>query len=211
MRWQAHNMPNDRLERQLAFLREADALKGVHRQSRITDGSRRANAAEHSWHLALFALVLSGDRPDVDPSRVIAMLLLHDLVEIDVGDTPIHGPYDAEHVARSEAGAAERIFGLLPGDLRDHFLALWREFEAADTPDAQFAKALDRLQPLLLNTLTSGGTWTENGVSEEQVYSRYGPVIGKASPEIWDHAKTLVAQCFRASQQRQEGEEEAAR
>lgn len=189
-------MTNPRLERQLAFLIEADALKTVERQSRIITGNRRENSAEHSWHLALFALVLGSERSDIDPSRVVAMLLLHDLVEIDAGDTPIHGTYDANQLALSEDAAAERIFGLLPDDLRDRFLALWREFETAQTPDARFAKALDRLQPLLLNVLTGGGTWTENGVSQEQVHLRYGPAIEKGSPDWWAHAKSLVAEHF---------------
>lgn len=189
-------MSNSRLERQLAFLIEADALKGVERQSSIASGSRRENSAEHSWHLALFALVLGTERPDIDLSRVVAMLLIHDLVEIDAGDTPIHGTVDAHRQAQAEEAAAERIFGLLPSDRHDGFIALWREFEAGETPDAQFAKALDRLQPLLLNTLTNGGTWTENGVCEEQVLARYGPTIRRASPEWWAYAASLVADHF---------------
>ncbi len=191
-------MSNSRLEQQLAFLIEADALKGVERQSRIVTGRRRENSAEHSWHLALFALVLGAERPDVDASRVVAMLLLHDLVEIDAGDAPIHGAYDAERLARSEAAAAERLFGLLPDDLRDRFRTLWHEFEAAETADARFARALDRLQPLLLNTLTGGGTWAENGVSEAQVHARYGPPIETGAPDLWAHARSLVADHFAA-------------
>lgn len=189
-------MSNSRLERQFAFLAEADGLKSVERQSRIVNGRRRENSAEHSWHLALFALVLGRERSDIDLSRVIAMLLLHDLVEIDAGDTPIHAGLAADRQAQAEEAAATRIFGLLPDDLRDEFHALWHEFEAGETRDARFAKALDRLQPLLLNTLTDGGTWTENGVCEAQVHARYGPTIEKGSPEWWAHAKSLVARHF---------------
>lgn len=185
-----------RLERQLGFLAEADALKTVTRQSRIADASRRENSAEHSWHLALFALVLGADHPEIDTARVVGMLLVHDLVEIDAGDTPIHGAHDPASVARAEDAAAERLFGLLPDDQRDRLIGLWREFEAGETADARFAKGLDRLQPLLLNTLTGGGTWTENGVSQADVHARYGPVIEKGSPDWWAHAKTLVARHF---------------
>ncbi|WP_427026286.1 HD domain-containing protein (plasmid) [Aureimonas ureilytica] len=192
-------MSNPRLEQQLAFLIEADALKAVERQSRIVKGRRRENSAEHSWHLALFALVLGPERPDIDVSRVVAMLLLHDLVEIDAGDNPMHGAFDADGVAEAEDAAAKRLFGLLPGDLADRFEGLWREFEAAETPDARFARALDRFQPLLLNTLTDGGTWTENDVSEAQVHARYGPVIEKGSPDWWAHARALVARHFASS------------
>ncbi|ALN74577.1 MULTISPECIES: HD family hydrolase [unclassified Aureimonas] len=193
-------MSLSRLERQIAFLAQADALKSVERQSRIVGGSRRENSAEHSWHLALFALVLGADHPAIDTARVVAMLLVHDLVEIDAGDTPIHGTHDLAFVARAEEEAAERLFGLLPEDQRDGLLALWREFERAETPDARFAKALDRLQPLLLNTLTAGGTWTENGVTQDQVHARYGPVIEKGSPDWWAHARTLVARHFSGSE-----------
>lgn len=189
-------MPDSRLAKQLAFLMEADALKGVLRQSPIADGSRRENSAEHSWHLALFAMTLAADHPEVNALRAIAMLLLHDLVEIDAGDNPIHGTVDAAKQAQAEARAADRLFGLLPNDLRDQYLALWQEFEASESRDAQFAKALDRLQPLLLNTTNGGGTWNENHVTQDQVHARYGPVIERGSPDWWAHAKALVAEHF---------------
>ncbi|WP_373824739.1 HD domain-containing protein, partial [Achromobacter insuavis] len=166
------------LEQQLAFLREIDRLKTVIRQSPLLDRSRKENSAEHSWHLALYALVLSeyASGP-VDTQRVMRMLLLHDVVEIDVGDFPIHGGSSAAWQAEQEDKAAARLFGLLPSPQGDAFLALWREFEQAESEDARFAKALDRFQPLLINVFTGGGTWTENGVSHEQVLARYGPVI----------------------------------
>ncbi|MDR6147627.1 putative hydrolase of HD superfamily [Sphingomonas sp. SORGH_AS870] len=184
----------DRLNRQLAFLTEIDALKSVVRQSRIADGSRRENSAEHSWHLAMFALILAGD--ELDAGKIIAMLLIHDIVEIDAGDAPIHGVHDTAALEAAERQAADRLFGILPTDQATRLLSLWREFETAESPEARFAKSLDRLQPLLLNTLTGGGTWTENSVSEQQVYERYGPTIAGGSPLLWEHARTLVAQHF---------------
>lgn len=184
----------DRLTQQLAFLTEIDALKTVVRQSHIADRSRRENSAEHSWHLAMFALILAGD--GLDASKIITMLLVHDIVEIDAGDAPIHGVHDTIALQLAERQAAERLFGLLPADQAERMLSLWREFEAAESPEAQFAKALDRLQPLLLNTLTGGGTWVENDVSEQQVLDRYGPTIAGGSPALWDHARMLVERHF---------------
>lgn len=184
----------DRLTQQLAFLTEIDALKSVTRQSPIVDQSRRENSAEHSWHLAMFALILAG--ADVNVCRVIVMLLIHDIVEIDAGDAPIHGAHDSAALELAEKQAAERLFGLLPPDQAASLLSIWKEFEAAESADARFAKALDRLQPLLLNTLTGGGTWTENAVSEQQVYERYGPTISGGSPALWTHARALVERHF---------------
>lgn len=186
----------DRLTQQLAFLTEIDALKSVVRQSRIANKSRRENSAEHSWHLAMFALILAED--GLDAAKVISMLLIHDIVEIDAGDTPIHASHDAAALEAAERRAAERLFGMLPKDQATRLLSLWHEFEAAKSPEARFAKSLDRLQPLLLNTLTDGGTWAENDVSEEQVNKRYGPAIAGGSSALWDHARRLVARHFRS-------------
>ena len=184
----------DRLTQQLAFLTEIDALKSVDRQSRIVSGCRRENSAEHSWHLAMFALILAD--AEVDVGRIIVMLLIHDIVEIDAGDAPIHGVHDSTALEFAEKQAAERLFGLLPPDQAARLLSIWKEFEAAESADARFAKALDRLQPLLLNTLTGGGTWTENSVPEQQVYERYGPTISRGSPALWAHARALVERHF---------------
>lgn len=184
----------DRVTQQLAFLTEIDALKSVTRQSHIVGRSRRENSAEHSWHLAMFALILADS--EVDVARVIVMLLIHDIVEIDAGDAPIHAAHDSAALEFAEKRAAERLFGLLPPDQAAQLLAVWKEFEAAESADARFAKALDRLQPLLLNTLTGGGTWTENNVSEQQVYERYGPTIADGSPALWTHARALVERHF---------------
>jgi putative hydrolase of HD superfamily len=143
------------LASQLRFLLEADRLKSVVRGSRIADGSRRENSAEHSWHIALFALVLAHHAAErVDALRVVSMLLIHDLVEIDCGDTPLFDAARAATQSVREAIAARRLFGLLPSAQA----ALWQEFEAAATADARFAKSVDRLQPTLLNYAVGGGT-----------------------------------------------------
>ena len=185
------------LARQLQFLREIDRLKSVVRQSPLLDRSRKENSAEHSWHLAMYASVLHEyAAASVDAARVVQMLLLHDIVEVDVGDTPIHGgSRDAQ--AELEDQAAVRIFGLLPGEQGAAFLALWREFEAGRTADASFAKALDRFQPLLVNIFTGGGTWAESGVSLEQVVSRYGPAIRAGAPRLWALCEEWLASHFK--------------
>ena len=182
---------------QLAFLAELDRLKSIVRQSPLINRTRKENSAEHSWHLAMFAFILSEHVEGVDQAKVIQMLLIHDIVEIDAGDAPIHiTGTDKSALERAERSAAERIFGLLPTTQGQKLLELWLEFEAAETPSARFAKALDRLQPLFLNTVTGGGTWTENSVTEQQVLERYGPTIERGSPEIWQEARKLVRQHF---------------
>lgn len=191
----------DRIRQQFAFLAELDRLKSVLRQSPLLDRSRRENSAEHSWHLAMFALTLAEHadtrRGGIDTFRVIRMLLLHDIVEIDAGDTPFFARgVDYAETEKSELQAARRIFGLLPAEQGGAMLDLWLEFEGAETPDARFAKALDRLQPLLANALTDGGTWVEFSVSEEEALGRYGPIISAGSPALWREAQTLVAQYF---------------
>lgn len=175
----------------LAFLAEADRLKSVRRASLLCDGSRRENSAEHSWHLALYALVMQGAAaPGVQIGRVIRMLLLHDLVEIDAGDVPIHAQGGtAHHGARqmaAEAAAAERIFGLLPAPLAGDLHALWAEFEANETPDAVFAKSLDRAQPVMQNIASGGGSWVEYQVTYDQLVERVGLRIQRGAPGLWD-------------------------
>jgi putative hydrolase of HD superfamily len=189
--------PTEPLRRQLAFLAELDQLKSIVRQSPLINRSRKENSAEHSWHLAMFALVLSEHARGVDILHVVKLLLVHDIVEIDAGDAPIHvAGKDKALLEEEERQAAERIFGLLPSPQSQVFLDLWLEFEAAETPAARFAKALDRLQPLLLNTLTQGGTWAENGVTEQQVMERYGPIIERGSPALWREAVERVRRHF---------------
>lgn len=179
-----------RLQAQFAFLAEADRLKQVLRATTLGDGSRPENSGEHSWHLALYAMVLADHAgPEVRIDRVIRMLLLHDLVEIDTGDVPIHSANGQAHgsaeVAAAEAAAAERIFGLLPPDLAAEFRALWEEFEAAESPDAVFAKSLDRVQPVMQNIASGGGTWITYNVTAEQLDSRVGSKVARGAPDLW--------------------------
>lgn len=190
-----------RLEQQFAFLNEADRLKSVLRATTLVDGSRPENSGEHSWHLALYALVLADQAaPGVDINRVIRMLLIHDLVEIDVGDVPIHSANGHAHASSetqaAEAKAADRIFGLLPGDLSHDLRALWEEFEAAETPDAVFAKSLDRVQPVMANLMSSGGTWVTYDVTYDQLESRVGVKIAKGAPALWEWTKARALTWF---------------
>lgn len=179
-------MQREILAQQLTFLREIDRLKSVVRQSPLLDKSRKENSAEHSWHLAMYAWLLQEYAAEqVDVHRVIQMLLLHDVVEVDAGDTPIHGAGAREQQAERESDAAVRLFGLLPEQQGSEMMALWREFEGAQTADAKFAKALDRFQPLLVNIFTGGGTWSESAVSHQQVVQRYGPAIKSGAPGLW--------------------------
>lgn len=190
-------MSSSALQQQFAFLREIDQLKSVIRQSPLLDRSRRENSAEHSWHLAMYALLLHEHAAAaVDTGRVIRMLLIHDIVEVDVGDMPIHLASSGPSQAELEARAAVRLFGMIPGEQGAAMLALWEEFERAESEDAKFAKALDRVQPLLANVGTEGGTWTDHGVTLEQVLERYGPVIARGSPTLWAACEPLVRQHF---------------
>jgi putative hydrolase of HD superfamily len=190
-------MSESRLDRQLDFLNEADRLKSVLRGTTLCDGSRRENSGEHSWHIALYALVLGEHAaPGVRIDRVIRMLLIHDLVEIDTGDVPIHSAdgqaHGSEAVRAAEERAAARIFGLLPADQAAELRALWDEFEAAETPDAVFAKSLDRVQPVMANLESGGGTWTEYGVTRAQLEARVGAKVVRGAPAIWAGIKARI-------------------
>ena len=186
------------LHDQMQFLATIDRLKQVVRQSPVSGLSRKENSAEHSWHVAMYAAVLAESvRHGADVSRVVKMLLIHDIVEIEAGDTPIHGDAAAQtDQAERELLAAENLFGLLPAPQSEQFLNLWKEFEQGESAEAQLAKALDRLQPLVQNVMMGGGTWTESNVSRDQVFDRYGPAISGGSPELWDYAKGLVESHF---------------
>jgi putative hydrolase of HD superfamily len=187
-----------RLEQQLLFVAEAGLLKGVDRQTMLTRPVRRENSAEHSWHLAVMALVL-GDYapPGTDLSRVMAMLVVHDLVEVDAGDLFVYA--SAEDQARQEAterAAADRIFGLLPPDQAASARGLWDEFEERRTPEARFARALDRLQPMLANIQADGGTWREHGITADQVLTKVA-LIEDGSPELGRYARDLIERAVR--------------
>lgn len=186
-----------RLDAQVDFLKETDKLKSVLRATPLIDGSRRENSAEHSWHICLHALVLADQAgPGVSIDRVIRMLLLHDIVEIDAGDAPIHGAVDHAAMAIKEAAAARRLFGLLPRDQGTDFLALWEEFEAAETPDAQFAKAIDRFQSPVINLENGGGSWVEYNVSLDQLDTRVGHPINRGAPGLWSWLRPRLAAFF---------------
>ncbi|WP_134727081.1 HD domain-containing protein [Paracoccus luteus] len=175
-----------RLDRQLAFLIEADRLKHVLRATTLVDGSRPENSGEHSWHLALYAMVLADQAPPgVSIDRVIRMLLIHDLVEIDAGDAPIHGDYDPVALALAEEAAADRIFGLLPPDQSAGFRALWAEFEAVQTQDAIFAKALDRSQPVVHILQNDGRGWRDYGVGRDGFLRLVGARVERGAPVLW--------------------------
>ena len=182
------------LDSQLAFVLEADRLKTVLRQSLISDGSRRENTAEHSWHLALMAVVLAGHAPPgTDLGRVGAMVVLHDLVEIDAGDLFLYS--DAAAQARqeeAERAAADRLFAILPPAQAAELRGLWDEFEERRTPEARFARALDRLQPILLNMQTGGGTWTAHHITLDQVLAKVH-LIEEGSASLGAYAKTMIA------------------
>lgn len=189
----------DRLERQIRWIREIDRLKGILRQTVIMDGSRRENDAEHSWHVAMMAVVLAeyAEPAGIDLGRVLVMLLIHDLVEIEAGDTFC---YDAAAVAgqgERERVAADRVFGPLPDDQARGLRALWDEFDARATLEARFAHAVDRIQPVLSNLYTGGGSWLRHRVRAAQVLERIAPARD-ASPALHAYACRLVEQAARA-------------
>ena len=184
---------SDRLNQQLTFLKEADKLKSVNRATTLNDGSRRENSAEHSWHIALYALTMAEHaKAPVNINRVIKMLLLHDLVEIDAGDNPIHGDYNPSEMEKVEKAAADRIFGLLPDDQAVVYRALWDEFEAAETDDAIFAKSIDRVQPVVSNLESQSNSWREYNVSRRQLETLIGDKVKRGAPAIWAALKAQI-------------------
>lgn len=177
----------EQLDRQIAFLSEADKLKSILRASRLHDGSRFENSAEHSWHVMLYAFVLADQAaPDVRIDRVLKMLLLHDIVEIDAGDNPIHGTVNVAEMTAKEQAAADRLFGLLPPHQESEFRAIWEEFEAAETGDAIFAKSIDRIQVPIGNLANGGGSWKDYRVSFDQLDARVGVPVRRGAPGLWD-------------------------
>ncbi len=190
-------MDQDRLAKQFAFLIEIDKLKSVLRASTLCDASRTENSGEHSWHIALYALILAehANRP-IRIDRVIKMLLIHDIVEIDAGDNPIHGDHDTSELEAIERAAADRIFGLLPTDQAEDFRNLWDEFEAAETDDAIFAKSIDRVQPVIHNLETDGGTWPDFNVTRAQLEDRVGVKVRRGAPAVWTWLQSRIAAHF---------------
>ena len=181
-----------RLDQQIGFILELDTLKSVLRRSYLLNSTRRENSAEHSWHLSAMALVLAEHaNADTDQLRVLKMLLVHDIVEIDSGDTYIYDAAGNETKAAREQQAAQRIFGLLPPDQSAELSALWQEFEARETPEAKFAAALDRLMPLLHNYHTEGRSWREHGITRQQVLN-LNRHIADGSQSLWEYAEALI-------------------
>ena len=192
-------MANARLIQQIRFIVEVDKLKEILRQTLLTQSRRQENDAEHSWHLCLMVLVLAehANTPNLDVLKVLKMLLIHDIVEIDAGDTFAYDSAQQADQHTRESRAAERIFGLLPADQTAEFRGSWDEFEARATPEAKFAAALDRFQPMLQNCLTEGVAWRQNGVTSDRVFAR-GRYIAEGAPAVWEHAAELIAAAVQA-------------
>jgi len=184
--------PED-LEKRIQFLSEIEKLKVVYRQNMAVDGSRQENSAEHSWHIALMAIVLHGyaDDKNVDLFRVIKMLLIHDIVEIDFGDTFLYDTAANLEKAHNEQQSADRVFGMLPEEIHHEFLELWQEFEARETPSAKFAAALDGMQPLINHYLSDGKGIRKHSIKTEQVIASKS-YIGNASKMLWDYSQRII-------------------
>jgi putative hydrolase of HD superfamily len=183
---------DEALRSQLAFIQALDALKSVQRRNLLADGSRVENSAEHSWHVALMAVILAdhADEP-VDADRAARMLLIHDVVEIEAGDTYIYDLEARRDVEERERAAAKQLFGMLPAEQEAAFLALWNEYEARQSPEARYAKALDSLLPLLQTTASGGAFWKQFGIRREQVLDAKR-CIADSSQELWELAQSLI-------------------
>ena len=190
-------MNDERLKKQLAFITEIDKVKQIFRRTRLYDHSRYENDAEHGWHMAVMVLVFSEYAAErgLDCGKVIKMALLHDIVEIDAGDQYLYGG-DKKEQCRKEKEAARRIFGMLPDEQRDEFVALWEEFEARETPEARFAKAIDRLGPLLQEHNDHGHAWKKHGITAPEVLG-VNKIIGDGAPRLWELARELIEDSIR--------------
>ena len=189
----------ERLARQIRFIVEVDKLKEIFRQTVLINSRRAENDAEHSWHLCLLVITLAehANWPQLDVLRVLKMLILHDLVEIDAGDTFAYDTKAMVHQHEREAVAADRIFGLLPPDQQGEFRALWDEFEARQTPEAKFAAAVDRFQPMLLNCRTEGAAWRRHGITRDRVIAR-NSYIAEGSTALWEYAARMIEETVAA-------------
>lgn len=182
----------DRLKKQMDFILEVDKVKNIIRQTYLADGRRKEDDAEHSWHLALMAVLLKEyANEEIDLARVVPMVLIHDLVEIDAGDTYAYDEAGAVTKRERETKAADRIFGLLPKDQEEWLRSLWEEFEAYETPEAKYAHMLDNSQPLFLNDASGGKSWAEHKVKKSQIYKR-NQHTGEGSRAVWDYMQTLI-------------------
>ena len=180
------------LLKQIEFIKEIDKIKYIERKTKLFNSDRRENDSEHSWHLAMMALVLAEHaNEDIDILKVIKMVLIHDIVEIDSGDVFFYDPDNGHTNTEEELKAANRIFGILPADQAEELINIWREFEDAETAEAKFAKSLDRFEPLLQNYSNKGGTWQEFDVSHDMVYGMKSR-IKNGSNTIWRYAEDLI-------------------
>jgi putative hydrolase of HD superfamily len=182
----------EHLLQQVAFIHEIDKVKYIQRKSRLFNSDRNENDAEHSWHLAMMAIVLAGHANEpIDTLKVVKMLLIHDVVEIDAGDIFLYDTVLNHTNTEAERKAAARIFGLLPPEQAKELITIWEEFEAGETPEAKFARSMDRLEPVLQNVSNNGGAWREHGVKYDQVVQK-NSTIKQGSQTLWDFAKTLI-------------------
>ena len=185
-------MNPENLLKQINFIKEIDKLKYIQRKTKLFNSDRPENDAEHSWHLAMMTIVLAehSDQP-IDVLKVLKMVLIHDIVEIDAGDIFIYDTLQNHTNTEQERIAAKRIFGLLPEEQAEEFIAIWEEFEAGITDEAKFAKTMDRFEPLLQNTSNNGGTWAEFNVPYQKVYDKK-KAIKEGSATIWNYAENLI-------------------
>ncbi|ESU24379.1 metal dependent phosphohydrolase [Flavobacterium enshiense DK69] len=185
-------MQTENLLKQVAFIKEIDKLKYIQRKTKLFNSDRHENDAEHSWHLAMMTIVLAehSDKP-IDVLKVLKMVLMHDIVEIDAGDTFIYDTQKNHTNTDEELIAAKRIFGLLPKEQAEEFIAIWQEFEEGITDEAKFAKSMDRFEPLLQNVSNNGGTWAEFNVPYQKVYDKK-KAIKDGSATIWEYAEDLI-------------------
>ena len=185
-------MSDDRLQRQIRFILEIDSLKSVLRRSYLVGEDRPENSAEHSWHVAVMAVLLAEHANEpVDVARVVRMLLIHNVVEVDAGDTYVYDTAGAEAKAEREVRAADRVFGMPPEDQGRELRALWEEFEEGRTAEARFAAALDRLMPVLHNVHTEGRSWREHGITADRVIARNAR-MSEGSEALWEYARSLI-------------------
>ena len=187
-------MEKTRLEKQFDFCREIDKEKFIGRQTYLSDGKRKENDAEHAWHMAIMAILLNEYvNEEIDVLKTVTMLLIHDLVEIDAGDTYAYDEEGKKTKKEREERAAERIYGLLPQDQQEKLRRLWEEFEAWETPEAKFAHAMDNIQPIMLNAATDGRSWEEHGVHLSQILGR-NQHTAEGSAVLWDYARQNFVQ-----------------
>lgn len=183
---------NERLKKQLAFILELDKIKKIGRQTYLSDASRKENDAEHSWHLAIMAVLLAEQANEkIDVLKTVTMVLIHDVVEIDAGDTYAYDSAGNDSKREREEKAADRIFNILPTDQANYMRQLWEEFEARETAEAKFADTLDHVQPLLLNDASEGLSWREHEIKKSQVMKR-NEKTGEGSDALWEYARGII-------------------